>query len=349
MNLTDMIEASITKNLIIPAKPKKGDDRSHLIKIRSVAEADIKDVERLILTGFDSDIKLVRTIGSHMISLGGKLLRPITVVLIAKALGYDGKDHCKLGAAVELVHAGTLLHDDVVDQSALRRGKVTANKLWGNSASVLVGDYIFSRSLQHAADLNIPRVIEVMAYAIRRITEGEIMQLLNLRDTATSESQYFATIERKTAVLFEASAQLGAVISHSSPAVEAQLAKFGNLLGMAFQLCDDILDYSGDIKSIGKQVGDDLTEGNLTMPLIRALEVLDKKDKKKIYSALKHPNEADIDKIIQIVVSCGAVEYTKRLAHKYSRQAVQQLDHLPDTIYRDALVDLTDFVITRSY
>ncbi len=328
---------------------KAAADRRRLEAIRSIIEEDMAQVEHVILTGFDSEVSLVRTIGSHMLGLRGKLLRPMTEVLVARALGYEGREHSTLGAVLELVHAATLLHDDVVDQSSMRRGKISANEMWGNSASVLVGDFIVSRAIELAAGIGDPGIVDVIAYTTRRISEGEVMQLMNLRAAATGEEQYFDTIERKTAVLFETAARLGAAISGQNLEDQDQVAKFGNTLGIAFQLRDDILDYSGDAETIGKEVGDDLAEGKLTLPLIRALAVAAPEERRVIQSALESPEQLDIEAVCEIVVSCGAVEYTSGLARKYSRLAMQHAGHLPESVYRDALVELADFAVTRTF
>ena len=306
-------------------------------------------VESLILSGLKSDVSLVDTIGAHMLELRGKLLRPMTEVLVARALGYEGEQHCALGAVLELVHAATLLHDDVVDQSSMRRGKLSANELWGNSASVLVGDFIVSRALEMAANLDNTEIVDAIAYTTRRISEGEVMQLMNLRVTTTDETQYFETIERKTAVLFETAARLGAVVCRESKAVQKQMGQYGIALGIAFQLRDDILDYSGDAETIGKEVGEDLAEGKLTLPLIRALDVVDEQKRALIHSGIEAPAKLDIEAVCETVVGCGAVEYTSRLACEYSRRAIGHAEQLPPSIYRDALLKLADFAVARTY
>ena len=238
-----------------PTLPDFNSDKILLSDIKSCVEEDLAEMEQEIERGFASEIELVSSISTHIAGFGGKRLRPLTVVLAARALGCEGKLHCTLGAILEMLHGGTLLHDDVVDSSEVRRGLPSANMIWGNSASVLVGDFILSRSFELIAELQIPRILDILSYTMRRISEGEIMQLTNLRDANSDEANYFDTIERKTAALFEASARLGALAADASPDMEDQIAIYGRELGIAFQLQDDVLDYQGDTKLIGKKVG----------------------------------------------------------------------------------------------
>lgn len=330
-------------------EPLDASGHDQLQLIRALARDEIAEVERVIVAQLDSDIDLVNTLGSYMVGHQGKLLRPTTAILSANAFGYAGDLHCKVGAILEMLHVATLLHDDVVDDSSMRRGKKTANILWGNASSVLVGDFIVSKAFELLSSIGDFRLFEVVTYTIRRVAEGEVMQLMNLKARDTDEPQYFDTIERKTAALFKAAAQLGAIIAHQPPEVEAQFAEFGNALGIAFQLRDDMLDYFGDAKVIGKEVGDDLSEGKMTLPLIRAYSVVNERKREIIRKAVQDGSAADTAEICEIVASSDALDYTSRLACEYSQFAMRKLECAPRSKYRDALHDLAEFAVSRDY
>ena len=243
----------------------------------------------------------------------------------------------------------TLLHDDVVDESSLRRGRASANSIWGNPASVLVGDFFYSRSFEMLVIVNQLPIFDVMASATRRISEGEVMQLEQLQMADTTEKQYFETIERKTASLFWAAAKMGAIIANQSDEVQQQMAEYGSNLGLSFQLIDDYLDYAGDTTTIGKKVGDDLAEGKLTLPLIYARDNVSAAQRKIIETAVRHPNKANIEEICEIVASSGALEYTVDLAREYSRRATEEIDFLPHSLFQKSLINLAEFACNRNY
>ena len=271
------------------------------------------------------------------------------MTLSARALGYEGSHHIILATILEFIHVATLLHDDVVDASTMRRGRASANSVWGNSASVLVGDFFYSRSFELLVEINRLGIFDVMAKATRRISEGEVLQLVQLQSTETSEAQYFDTIERKTASLFWAGAQMGAIIADESETVRARMAEYGTQLGIAYQLIDDFLDYAGDTETIGKKVGDDLNEGKLTLPLIYARDHGTVQQQETIESAVQSPKQAEIEEICEIVASTGALEYTVGLARDYSQRAIENLDFLPQSKFRDSLVNLAQFACSREF
>ena len=317
--------------------------------IRSAVKQDLKAIDEYMLHALDTNIPLIQAIGNHILQHGGKKLRPITLALSARALGYEGNQHIILAVMIEFIHVATLLHDDVVDQSIMRRGRASANSIWGNSASVLVGDFFYSRSFEMLTEVNRIPVFEVMAQATRRISEGEIMQLVQLQAANTTEEEYLSTIDRKTATLFRAGAHIGSIISDQPEEIQQQIADYGRNLGIAFQLIDDYLDYAGDTKTIGKKVGDDLSEGKLTLPLIYAREHVSEEDQQLINAALEHPGDCNIENICHIVAMSGALEYTSNLARHYGDQAVQCLDFLPQSLYRDLLIKLAEFSYSRNY
>ena len=320
-----------------------------LTDITSVVQNELLELEECILSGFDSDIELIRTIGEHIIGHGGKKLRPVTLILSAKLFGYTGNKHILLAAILEYIHAATLLHDDVVDQSTMRRGQSSANEVWGNSASVLVGDFLYSRSFEMMVDVGEPLVFEILSHTTRRISEGEVLQLINLQSREIDEYSYFDTIERKTASLFEAAAKLGAVISKQSTAIQQEMGNYGRNIGIAFQLLDDYLDYAGESKSIGKKVGDDIAEGKVTLPLICAFKKSASEQQDRIRSALANPSPETIDAVCSIVESSGALEYTIEAARKYRNRAIEHIQFIPSSIYREALIDLAEFASERDF
>ena len=321
-----------------------------LSEIRSVIQSDLDEARAFSITALDSDIPLIQEIGRHFHQYGGKKLRPVTLLLSARALGYsEGQSHIILATILETIHVATLLHDDVVDDSHMRRGKASANSIWGNAASVLVGDFLYSRTFELLVDVGQMAVFEVMARTVRRVSEGEIMQLVQLQAAQTTEEEYFSTIERKTAALFSAGAHMGAIITNQSADTQATMAKFGTNLGIAFQLIDDCLDYAGESDKIGKSIGDDLAEGKLTLPLIYARNHCSDAERTIIDSAVQNPQTADVQQVCQIVANSGALEYTVRLARQFGTRATEGIDFLPDSPYRDALHKLVEFVCSRDY
>lgn len=316
--------------------------------IRTLIAADMAAVDQHIQSRLHSDVALVNQLGHYIVNSGGKRLRPMLAILSAHAHGYQGTQHVDLAAIVELIHTATLLHDDVVDASYLRRGKETANLLWGSEASVLVGDFLYSRSFQMMVDVRNMQVMEILANATNTIAEGEVMQLVNRHDPATTEERYLATIRSKTAKLFEAASQLGAVISSQDPAAEEMMACYGMHLGTAYQLIDDVLDYSASTEELGKNIGDDLAEGKPTLPLLYALWHGNEVQVKLIQKAIQQGGREEIEAVIQAVESTGAIAYTASVARSEAQSAKQVLEILAPSAYKDALLALAEFAINRA-
>lgn len=315
---------------------------------------DFEAVNQLILKQVNSDVGLVEDIGHYLIEAGGKRLRPLLVLLIANALNYQGKEQHTLAAIIEFIHSATLLHDDVVDMSDMRRGRATANSKWGNAPSVLVGDFLYSRAFQMMVAIGDMKVMSILSNTTNTIAEGEVQQLINAGDASLSEEQYFDVIHKKTAVLFEAACETAAVLSKDDEKLQEELRQYGYHLGMAFQLIDDALDYTGSSEELGKNVGDDLTEGKPTLPLIQAMQTAKAEDShliaETIRSGLSHDNNSDsktLDKIIGIIQSSGAIAYTNTKAEEHVEKAKQALHSLGESKYKDALLELADFSIGR--
>ena len=317
--------------------------------IRRLIADDLTATDALILDRLSSDVVLINQVGHYIINSGGKRLRPMIVLLAARALGYTGSRHIDLAAIVEFIHTATLLHDDVVDDSDQRRNRDTANAVWGNAASVLVGDFLYSRSFEMMVAVDAMRVMEVLSHATNRIAEGEVLQLLNCNDPDTDESRYREVILRKTATLFEAGARLGAIVSNADAQTEAALAAYGLHLGMAFQMIDDALDYGSSGQDIGKNLGDDLAEGKPTLPLIRAIELSDSATRDMLRDVIEKGGAERIDDVIRAIESTGAIAYTARLAAEEAAQAKAALDALPETAFRSALAAVADFSVARSF
>jgi len=310
---------------------------------------DLQRVNDVIRRALSSTVPLVEQVGQHIIFSGGKRVRPAVLLLCAHACGYEGGEHIKLAAAMEIVHTATLLHDDVVDASELRRGRSTANTIWGNEASVLVGDFLYSRSTQLLVETQRLDILDVVSDAANNIAEGELLQLVNARKSNISEEAYFEIIRSKTARLFEASAQMGALIADAAaPRVQA-LARYGIHLGNAFQLIDDVLDYQGDVDTIGKNVGDDLADGKTTLPLIYAMRHGNAEQAHVIRQAIEKGDVSQLAAVAQAIESTRAIEYTSSLAEKEAQQAVAQLADLPDSEYRQSLERLALFVVERVF
>ena len=317
--------------------------------VQSLIAEEMRAVDDVIRGRLHSEVVLVRQVAEHIIGSGGKRMRPALVILAAGACGYSGSAHYHLAAVVEFIHTATLLHDDVVDESDLRRGKSTANSLFGNPASVLVGDFLYSRAFQMMVELRDMRVMEVLANATNTIAEGEVLQLLNCNDPDVNEDGYLQVIRYKTAKLFEAAGQLGAIVSHASREVEEGLARYGMHLGTAFQLIDDVLDYSGDHVRTGKNLGDDLAEGKPTLPLIHAMKHGSTEQSARIRAAIEHGGLEEFEPVLAAIHQTGALDYSRRQADGESKRAVAALDALPRSTYRDSLIQLASFAVTRSY
>jgi octaprenyl-diphosphate synthase len=309
---------------------------------------EMGEVDAIIQARLASDVVLINQISRYIISAGGKRIRPRLVLLFADALGFTGRERFELAATVEFIHTATLLHDDVVDESSLRRGRDTANALFGNAASVLVGDFLYSRAFQMMVSVNRIRVLEVLADATNVIAEGEVLQLMNMHNPDLQVEDYLRVIRFKTAKLFEASARLGAVLADAAPAVEETCAAYGRSLGTAFQLVDDLLDYEGDPSQLGKNVGDDLREGKPTLPLLVAMQRSSPADRELIRASIEHGEVAKLPAIVQIVRRTGALEITRDAAREEAHRARQCLASLPASPHRDALLELCVRSVDRS-
>ena len=317
--------------------------------IRALIRPDMARVNALIESSLHSEVGLIDQLGHYIIESGGKRLRPALVLLSAQAFDYPGDLHINLAAIIEFIHTATLLHDDVVDASLLRRGHITANQRWGNEASVLVGDFVYSRTFQMMVEVDSMRVMRILSEATNVIAEGEVQQLINRHDPEITEASYLEVIRNKTAKLFEAAARLGAVISLRDEAEEQAMAAYGRHLGTAFQLIDDVLDYSSSAGALGKNIGDDLAEGKPTLPLLYAMWHGAESDRGVIRDAIKNGGLDNIEKIKQAINATGAIAYTAGLAHKEARLAMAALPELPASDYLDALYALAKFSVSRHY
>lgn len=317
-------------------------------RILSIVADDFEVVNKLILGQLHSDVDLVETISEYLVESGGKRVRPLLVLLTARCCGYEGNNHTLLATIIEFLHTATLLHDDVVDMSELRRGRSTANAVWGNAPSVLVGDFLYSRAFQMMVKLGDLRIMSILADSTNLIAEGEVQQLTNVRNADLSEASYREVIMAKTAVLFEASSHTSAVLSGVSKEKEETLRVYGTHLGMTFQLIDDLLDYDGDAEEMGKNVGDDLAEGKVTLPLIYTMQNCNETHNKLIRDAILNSGSDNLEKIIHLVKTSGALEYTKEQAQIEAKKAVDLLNILPDNKYRDALCNLVELAANRS-
>lgn len=317
--------------------------------VKQLVADDLQEVDRVIRRRLASDVVLVNQVAEYIIGSGGKRLRPLVVVVAARACGAKDLRHAEAAAVIEFIHTATLLHDDVVDGSTLRRGRDTANSVWGNEASVLVGDYVYSRAFEMMVALDSMRIMDVMASATNKIAEGEVMQLMNAHDPDTTEERYFDVIYRKTAKLFESGTQVAAILCGSPEPIEAAMARYGRHLGMAFQLVDDVLDYRADRQALGKNLGDDLAEGKPTLPLIYALKHADAAQRADLRAAIEQGSTAQLDRITAAIESTGGLAYTARLARQEADLAIEALAELPDSAYKQALRELADFAVNRTY
>ncbi len=308
----------------------------------------MRQVDIVIRERLSSRVALIDQISGYIVGAGGKRIRPRLVLLFSEALGFDGPERHELAAVVEFIHTATLLHDDVVDESALRRGRPTANAMFGNAASVLVGDFLYSRAFQMMVSVNCMRVLEVLADATNVIAEGEVLQLMNMHDPDLAVADYLRVIRFKTAKLFEASARLGAVLAGASADIEEACAGYGRALGTAFQIVDDLLDYEGDSKELGKNVGDDLREGKPTLPLLLAMERASPQERALMRRAIEQGEEQGLSDILAIVRRTGALEATRDAARLEAEQACAMLQTLPESRARRALLELSARAVHRS-
>jgi octaprenyl-diphosphate synthase len=316
--------------------------------LKSLLAADRAELDAILRASLDSDVALIRQIAEYIIGGGGKRLRPALVLLAARACGYAGRQHYTLAVVIEMIHTATLLHDDVVDESALRRGHATANATFGNAASVLVGDFLYSRAFQLMVGAGSMRVLEILADATNVIAEGEVLQLTHAGNPALDEAVYLTVIQRKTAKLFEAAAQLGAVLGGAPAEREQAFARYGLHLGTAFQLVDDVLDYSGDLPAIGKNLGDDLAEGKMTLPLIRAIATGSAADAALVRDAITGGRLTEFAPVLDVLIRTGALDYTRARAERESTAAAACLTGLPDSPYRENLLELASFAARRT-
>ncbi|WP_341662289.1 octaprenyl diphosphate synthase [Vibrio sp.] len=317
--------------------------------IQTLTADDMAKVNETILAQLNSEVSLINQLGFYIVSGGGKRIRPLLAVLSARALGYQGQDHTTAAAFIEFIHTATLLHDDVVDESDMRRGKATANAAFGNAASVLVGDFIYTRSFQMMTELGSMRVLKLMSDAVNIIAEGEVLQLMNCNDPNTTEDSYMQVIYSKTARLFEAATQIGAILNHATDEIESALKNYGKYLGTAFQLIDDVMDYTSDGKEMGKNVGDDLAEGKPTLPLIYAMSKGNCEQREMIREAIEQANGmAKLDAIMDTLTETGALDYTRQKAYQEADKAIEELSVLPDSPYKQALVTLAHMSVHRT-
>ena len=318
--------------------------------IQALIESDMNDVNQLIHAQMRSEVALVNQLGLYIVNSGGKRVRPMLAILAAKALGYTGKDHITLATIVEFIHTATLLHDDVVDESNLRRGTPTANAEFGNAASVLVGDFIYTRSFQLMVGLGKMQIMQILADATNIIAEGEVLQLMNCNDPDTTEASYMQVIYSKTAKLFEAATGLAAIITDNDEATLNALNLYGMHLGTAFQLVDDVLDYNADADQLGKNIGDDLAEGKPTLPLIYAMQHGNSEQKQLIRDAIEHSNGMDnLEAILDALKHTNALEFTMKKAELEADKAIACLNFLPESDYKHALVSLARIAVDRDH
>jgi octaprenyl-diphosphate synthase len=327
------------------AAPTHTTDIQHVFDL---CAGEVSSIDSLIRESLESNVVLIRQIAEYIIGSGGKRLRPLLVVLAARACDYCGPNHITVAAIIEFIHTATLLHDDVVDESDLRRGRDSAHAVWSNAASVLVGDFLYSRSFQMMVTVDSMRIMEVLSNATNAIAEGEVEQLLNMHDPEVSEERYFSVIEKKTAKLFEAACQLGAVLA-DRPEMEAALAIFGRQLGTAFQVADDVLDYTADAKKLGKNIGDDLAEGKPTLPLILCRKNLGPDQQSIIDETIREGGVDRIDQIVELIRSSGALRESMDVARSHSNAARKAIASLPDSCWKDAMLSLASYSVSRDY
>jgi octaprenyl-diphosphate synthase len=315
--------------------------------VSNLARDDMEAVDRLISSSLESDVALVSQVSRYIVASGGKRLRPLIVLLAARAFGYNGEQHVRAAAIIEFIHTATLLHDDVVDSSSRRRGQDSANTVFGNQASVLVGDFLYSRAFQMMVDIGRMRVMQILADATNTIAAGEVLQLMNVHDPDTTEEAYRQVIYRKTARLFEAGAQIAAVLAERSEADEAALVQYGRNLGMAFQLVDDALDFDASPDELGKNLGDDLAEGKATLPLIYAMQNGSAAERELIRNAVLEGGLDDMESIQSIIESTGALQYTAARAQEAADVAINALSDIPGSDYKQALIAIAEFSVRR--
>lgn len=317
--------------------------------IQTLARDEMQQVDTLIRARLSSEVLLINQISEHIIAAGGKRLRPLLTVLAAKAMGYNGQQHTALAAIIEFIHTATLLHDDVVDESDLRRGRKTANALWGNAPSVLVGDFLYSRAFQLMIELDSMSIQKRLADTTNQIAEGEVLQLLHVHNPNIDEATYRHVIERKTAVLFSAATGLAAHIANASEAMQNQMNAFGMHLGLAFQIADDVLDYTGDAEALGKNLGDDLQEGKATLPLIHALSLANETVQQRLRDIIEQGDAKAMPEVLAAIDQAGSLQYSLEQAQQHAHLAKQALNDVPESEWKQALLNLADYSVTRTH
>ena len=316
-------------------------------EIQALMKSDLEAMDEILVNRLDSNVDLINQMSQHIINSGGKRIRPLLLLMCARATNYKGDYHHSMAVVIELIHTATLLHDDVVDHSATRRGQETANELWGNAPSVLVGDFLYSRAFEIMVEPNSMQIMKILSKATNQISEGEVLQLLNIKNAKVSESEYFEVIERKTACLFKAACQIAGILSESNQNTIGALGSFGMHLGNAFQIIDDTLDYESDSLVMGKEIGDDLSEGKVTLPMIYALENTKGIEKEILSSAIKNADSSNIDNIVDILISVNAFGYSRKIAKNESTKAIKFLKAIPNSDYRSALELLCELSLER--
>jgi len=336
---------------MIQSLDKMNEEKSLIEEVRSLLEMDWQEMNREIRMQLDTDVGLINSISHYIINSGGKRLRPLMVLLSSRACGIDQNNRSRILAAamIEFIHTATLLHDDVVDASDTRRGIKTAHRNFGNESTILVGDFLYSRAFQMMVQIGQMRVMEIMANTTNTIAEGEVLQLIHCGNPDITETEYMDVIYRKTAKLFEAGVSIGAVLADQSQIVESSLTEYGRHLGIAFQLIDDVFDYSSSVEIMGKNIGDDLAEGKPTLPLIYALERCNSQEQLMIREAIENKDSKDSEQIIECIKSCGALALATEKAKATSEKAINALENLPESQYKDALIKLARFATDRTY
>ena len=320
----------------------------NFIEIQALMKNELDQMNKILVNRLDSNVDLINQMSHYIISSGGKRIRPLLLLLCARATDYDGDYHYSMAVVIELIHTATLLHDDVVDQSTTRRGQETANELWGNAPSVLVGDFLYSRAFEIMVEPNSMEIMKILSKATNQISEGEVLQLLNIKNANVTQKEYYRVIERKTACLFKAACQIAGILSNSNQKVIEAMGKFGMHLGNAFQIIDDTLDYESDSNIIGKEVGDDLSEGKVTLPMIYALEKTTKSENKILTDAIQNADASNINQVVEILMNVNAFQYSRDIANKESNMALESIDILPSSKYKTALKLLCKLSLERS-
>ena len=317
-------------------------------EIQALMKSELDLMNKILVDRLDSNVDLISQMSQYIINSGGKRIRPLLLLICAKATEYDGDCHYSMAVVIELIHTATLLHDDVVDQSATRRGQETANELWGNAPSVLVGDFLYSRAFEIMVEPNSMEIMRILSKATNQISEGEVLQLLNIKNANVTQAEYFKVIERKTACLFKAACQIAGILSSADQKVINAMGSFGMHLGNAFQIIDDTLDYESDSNIIGKEIGDDLSEGKVTLPMIYALEKTKKAENKILKDAINNADASHIDQIVEILLNVDAFQYSRDIAKIESNRALESIDYLPDSKYKTALKLLCELSLERN-